>query len=112
MKNVLSYLALFIYAIVFVILLNSNTNANEIDPIGPHQKIMEQLTEQQQKEVKDKWKELWESGASREEIRETIHKMFEEYGVKFPERGEGYRKGRGDRVFHSHKSTVPRVIVA
>jgi hypothetical protein len=56
---------------------------------------MEQLTEEQQNEVKAKLKELWEDGASRKEIRDTIHKMVEEYGIDIPEEGKGFRGERG-----------------
>jgi hypothetical protein len=98
MKKIFPYVALFVYAIIFVILLNSSTRAAEDGPRGPHYKFMEQLTEEQQNEVQAKMKELWESGASREEIRDTIHSMLREYGVKIPKRGEENRRGRG----HGH----------
>ena len=96
MKKTFAFIALLIFTFVFVIILNSgNLNALDTKPRGPHHKFMEQLTEDQQEEVKAKMEELWESGASREEIRETIHKMLEEYGVDIPEKGKGSRGKRG-----------------
>jgi DNA-binding transcriptional regulator YhcF (GntR family) len=97
MKKILSFFAFFVYTVILIILLNSNVIAADNGPRGPHPKIMEQLTEEQQKEVKARLKELWEEGASREEIRDTLHKMLEEYGVDFPERGKGFREERGPR---------------
>jgi hypothetical protein len=58
---------------------------------------MDKLTEEQQKEVKTKLKDLWESGASREEIGETVKQLFEEYGVDLPERSQGFHGKRGPR---------------
>jgi len=84
MKKIYPFIALLTYTIVFVILLNSNiVFALDNFPKGPHPKLMEQLTEEQQEEVKVRVQELWESGASREEIRDTVHKMLEKYGVEF-----------------------------
>jgi len=71
--------------------------ALDIQPKGPHHKIMDKLTEEQQKEVNTKMKELWASGASREEIRDSVKKMFEEYGVEVPEDTGGFRGKRGPR---------------
>ena len=93
----MSFFTFFVYTIILIILLNTNVIAADNGPRGPHQKIMEQLTEEQQKEVKAKLKELWEEGASRKEIRDTVHKMLEEYGVDFPEEGKGFRGERGPR---------------
>jgi hypothetical protein len=97
MRKIFPCLALFIYTIIIAMLLTSNVEALEVGPRSPHHKTMEQLTEEQQKEVKSKLKELWEEGASREEIREAIHKMLEEYGVDFPAEGKGFRGERGPR---------------
>ncbi len=97
MKKIISLFTFFVYTIILIILLNSNVIAADNGPRGPHPKIMEQLTEEQQKEVKARLNELWEEGASREEIRETIHKMLEDYGVDFPEEGKGFRGERGPR---------------
>jgi hypothetical protein len=98
MKNKYPFIALLTYTIVFVIILNGNiVFALDGFPKGPHPKLMEQLTEEQQEEVKARVKELWESGASREEIRDTVHKMFDEYGVELPKDGRGIRGERGPR---------------
>jgi hypothetical protein len=98
MKKIYSLKALFMYTIIFVILLNSGTvNALDINPRGPHHKFMEQLTEEQQQEVKVKMKELWESGASRDEIHAEVTKMLKEYGVEIPDDFKGFRGERGPR---------------
>ena len=98
MKKYAFIISTVLFAILFVILLNTGTaKALDIGPKGPHHKIMEQLTEEQQNEVKTRMKELWESGASREEIRDSIKKMLEEYGVEVPEDSRGFRGKRGPR---------------
>jgi uncharacterized membrane protein len=98
MKKIFPLIALFIYTIVFVILLNSgNVNALDTRRRGPHHKFIEQLSEEQQQEVKTKMKELWESGTSRDEIHAEVTKMLKEYGVEVPDDFKGFRGERGPR---------------
>jgi len=98
MKKYVIIISTIPFAIFFIILLNIGTlNALDFHPKFPHFKFMQKLTEEQQKEVKTKMKELWESGASREEMRESVHKMLEEYGVDFPNYRNGIRGKRGPR---------------
>jgi len=98
MKKYVFSISKIIFAIFFVILLNTETvKAFDENPKGPHFKFMEKLTEEQQVEVKAKAKELWESGASREEIRDSIKKMFKEYGIDLPDNMNGYPGMRGPR---------------
>jgi DNA-binding transcriptional MerR regulator len=47
--------------------------------------FMNQLTEEQRQEIKDKIKTLYENGASREEIHQTIVEMLQGYGIELPE---------------------------
>ena len=97
MKKTLSFLTLFIYAIASIILLISNVNALDIGPKGPHPKLMEQLNEEQQETVKARVKELWESGASREEIHTEVIHMLNDYGIEVSEDFKGFRGERGPR---------------
>ena len=108
MIKIFSLSAFFVYVIAFIIILNSDVKALDVGPRGPHPKIMEQLTEEQQKEVKSKLEELWKEGASREEIRDTIHKMVEEYGIDIPEEGKGFPLGCGKKSGGSHESPRKR----
>jgi len=115
MKKYVFIISTVLFAILFVILLNTDTaKALDVYPKGPHHKIMEQLTEEQKKEVKAQVKELWDSGASREEIRETVRQMLEEYGIDLPERGNGIRgerrpgHGRGFMKFADQLSKEQR----
>ena len=98
MKKYIIITSTVLFAILFVIILNTdNAKALDISPKGPHQKIMEKLTEEQQKEVKAKIQELWDSGASREEIRDSINEILKEYGVEVPKDFKGFRGERGPR---------------
>ncbi|MBS3817653.1 MAG: hypothetical protein KGY76_08840 [Candidatus Thermoplasmatota archaeon] len=58
------------------------------------------LTEEQKEEIIDKVKSMREDGADRDEIRDTVIEMLEDYGVDVPEdmgegSGEKHRRGRG-----------------
>lgn len=118
MKKIFSFLEILIFTTLFIIVLSSKP-VKAMDSIrqGPHHKIMKQLTDEQQKEVKMKMKDLRESGASGEEIRTTVHKMFKEYGVELPENSQGIRgerdsrKGRGfikvtDQLSEEQKAAI------
>ena len=48
-------------------------------------KLMEKLTDEQRKAVREKVKEMRARGASRKEIRAGVNKILEGYGVKKPE---------------------------
>jgi hypothetical protein len=97
MIKIFSY-STILFAILFAILLNIKTvTALDVGPKGPHHKLMEQLTEEQQEAVKAKVKELWDSGASRKEIRENVNQMMEDYGVEVPEDSKDFRGKRGSR---------------
>ncbi len=64
-------------------------------------KLMEKLTDEQRKAVREKVKEMRDQGASRKEIHTAVSKMLEGYGVKQPE-GSGamssVRKSGGPHV--------------
>jgi len=54
--------------------------------------FLDNLTEEQEKAVRDKIKEMRSQNASHEEIRAAVGKLFEGYGIKLPEhQGEGPR---------------------
>ncbi|TET83644.1 T9SS type A sorting domain-containing protein, partial [candidate division TA06 bacterium] len=58
-------------------------------------RVMEKLTEDQSKAVKEKVKEMRDRGASRKEIRAAMNEMLKGYGIELPERrarGRGRRK--------------------
>lgn len=98
MKKTLIYFPTILLVIFSIILINvASVEAINVFPKGPHFKLMEKLSKEQQEEVKNKVKELWESGASREEIRDTVKKLFEDYGVDFPDDMKGFRGMRGPR---------------
>jgi DNA-binding transcriptional MerR regulator len=46
--------------------------------------VYSQLTDEQKTEVKEKLKELTDTGASREEIRKTLKEFYEENGIELP----------------------------
>lgn len=101
MKKNLVYISITLLTIFSIIFLNNDRlDATNVFPKGPHFKLMEKLSKEQQEEVKNKVKELWETGASREEIRDTVKKLFEDYGVDFPDEMKGFPGMRGPR--HSH----------
>lgn len=98
MKKTLIYFPTILLVIFSIILINVvSVEAINVFPKGPHFKLMEKLSKEQQEEVKNKVNELWESGASREEIRETVKEMFERYGVDFPDDMKGFQGMRGAR---------------
>jgi biotin operon repressor len=98
MKKIFPYLATVVGVFLFVILVNSDiVKAIDSFPKGPHHKIMEQLTEEQQKEVKAKMQDLWDSGASREEIHTEVTTMLNNFGIEIPEDFKGFRGKRGHR---------------
>ena len=47
------------------------------------------LTDEQRTALRQKMREMREQGATREEIREAMVDMLEEYGLEFPKEGEG-----------------------
>jgi len=54
--------------------------------MGRHKgRILDQLTEEQKTELLQKIKELRESGATRNEIRDMIHEQLKEWGIETPE---------------------------
>jgi DNA-binding transcriptional regulator YhcF (GntR family) len=63
--------------------------------------FMAGLTEEQRKAVHEKIKEMREAGASREEIRATVGKMLEGYGIDLPARSGQMMKG--------NRSAAPRI---
>jgi len=98
MKKYVIITSTLLFAILFVILLNTGTvKALDVGPKGPHHKFMEQLTEEQQQEVKAKMIELWESGASREEIHNEVTNILKGYGIEIPKDRRGFRGERGPR---------------
>jgi mRNA-degrading endonuclease RelE of RelBE toxin-antitoxin system len=98
MKKTLIYFPTILLVIFSIILINvASVEAINVFPKGPHFKLMEKLSKEQQEEVKNKVKELWESGASREKIRDTVKEIFERYGVDFPDDMKGFRGKRGHK---------------
>ncbi len=98
MKKTLIYFPTILLVIFSIILINvASVEAINVFPKGPHFKLMEKLSKEQQEEVKNKVKELWDSGASREEIRDGVKEMFEKYGVDFPDDMKGFQGMRGAR---------------
>jgi len=63
-------------------------------PFGP--RVMSQLTDEQRQAVHDRVQELREQGATRQEIREAVREMLEEFGVKFPEKPGKPRRNEGN----------------
>ncbi len=63
------------------------------DRVGQHRdhrrEIFEQLTEEQRRAVRDRVREMRETGASREEIRATVREMLEGFGVDLLESSSG-----------------------
>ena len=54
--------------------------------MGRHRgRILDQLTEEQKTELLQKIKELRESGATRNEIRDMVHEQLKEWGIETPE---------------------------
>jgi DNA-binding transcriptional regulator YhcF (GntR family) len=54
--------------------------------MGRHrERILDQLTEEQKTELLQKIKELRESGATRNEIRDMTHEQLKEWGIETPE---------------------------
>jgi beta-phosphoglucomutase-like phosphatase (HAD superfamily) len=98
MKKTLIYFPTILLVIFSIILINvASVEAINVFPKGPHFKLMEKLSKEQQEEVKNKVKELWESGASREKIRDAVKEMFEKYDVDFPDDMKGFQGMRGAR---------------
>jgi hypothetical protein len=53
--------------------------------IQEHRKMMENLTEEQRRQIRSKMRKMRKDGASREEIHLEIKKLFEEFGASDPE---------------------------
>ncbi len=118
MKKTLIYFPTILLVIFFIILINvASVEAINVFPKGPHFKLMEKLSKEQQEEVKNKVKELWDSGASRKEIRDGVKEMFEKYGVDFPDDMKGFqgmrgaRHGRGLREFSDQLTDEQRATI-
>ena len=118
MKKTLIYFPTILLVIFSIILINvASVEAINVFPKGPHFKLMEKLSKEQQEEVKNKVKELWGSGASREEIRDTVKKMFEDYDVDFPDDMKGFlgrrgpKPGRGLREFSDQLTNEQRAAI-
>ncbi len=50
-----------------------------------------ELTEEQQAELREMTSEMREDGTTRDEIRDAVHALLEEWGIDIPEPGEGRR---------------------
>ena len=55
--------------------------------------IRDQLTEEQRTSLRERVRTMREDGAKREEIRDTVKQMLDDYGVQLPE--DGGKLGRG-----------------
>ena len=56
------------------------------------QEIWSQLSDEQKQAIHEQIQELREQGATRQEIREAVHEMLEEFGIELPDFGN-----RGER---------------
>jgi DNA-binding transcriptional regulator YhcF (GntR family) len=63
-----------------------------------HARFNGQLTEEQREAVHAKVMEMNKAGASREEIREAVHGMLNQWGIDVPE-GREMRPGNGRAIF-------------
>lgn len=91
MKATIKIFAVVFAAILFTVIINLDGLYAEGPKNGQHPfKFMEQLSDDQKTEVKSTIDDMKAAGATREEIREAVKAKFDEYDIKFPERGQRF----------------------